>query len=433
MLALILLCQSCNEEASIQRASSRVVFTCSADEINVSGVDDDNILFASIRGNDGSVIPAQAEVRVFKKGNEYVSEPLVLSPGNYVLTALSIGNLSQRCFIADTSATMPLSFTVVPDSEKMVRVNLVKVKHHKILLRLAAIDADGNYLPATAHIMNGPNSLLTFNLVAGINSVSFFGDRNDSYQVEVVKDGFAAEVLSFIPKELKKDPLIASMKPALTFRIFVPDERKQNYITHIALVGGKLNINFGDGTNQEYTVPGSPGPIFVHSFPAAGYYKITVTGDLDSIERFEPNYLWSDYDQIDVRHLSGLKVFSIGVTSAGPQIIDLSQNSKLQEVYLAGVQNLEQVILPEDHRIMAFDVSGPNSLVTSGIDAIIDNLYANVVNHNIRNGQLYLSPDWHNVPTSLDMIGFPSPTAVAKVYTIHDTFHWQVNPIDFHE
>jgi hypothetical protein len=277
-----------------------------------------------------------------------------------------------------------------------------------------------------ASIMNGNTTIGIFDLAAKKNHITIPSGLTGDHKLIVSKDGFAPETFMLTDLvQMKNKILKVELEPALTILAYVGFESVSMFSFDLAgPQGTSVTIDWGDGTSEVHEMdPERSFPI--HTYAADGNYPVTVTGDIDKITFFYSAYGQGMMDKVDFQHLTDLEEIRFAL-SRSPAVLDLSHNTKLKFALLAGLDNLENLYLPESHHIMDLSLAGPNLLSTEAVDAVIDNMYRNIVNNDLRNGTIGLQATWWEEDQS--MIGPPSPEAMSKLQIMKNDYDWGVYP-----
>jgi hypothetical protein len=189
---------------------------------------------------------------------------------------------------------------------------------------------------------------------------------------------------------------------------------------------GSITIHWGDGSSTAHQFTDS-WDTFTHGYATSSEYTIAITGDIKNITYFDTYYGMGAFNAINFKRLSALEEISIGLTESS-STIDLSHNTKLKFVSLAGMQQLERLILPKRHNINQINLDGPFKFDTEDIDGIIDNIYANTVAKNIMGGRITLYREWYQEEGDMGMVGPPSAAAIEKLNKLKNIYGWEVTP-----
>ena len=189
---------------------------------------------------------------------------------------------------------------------------------------------------------------------------------------------------------------------------------------------GSITIHWGDGSSSVHQFTDS-WDTFSHGYATSSEYTIAITGDIKNITYFDTYYGMGAFNAINFKRLAALEEISIGLTESSSEI-DLTHNTKLKVVALAGMQQLEKLILPKHHNISHIYLDGPFKFDSEDVDGIIDNIYANAVAKNITGGRITLYREWYQEEGDMSMVGPPSASSIEKLHTLKNTYGWEVTP-----
>lgn len=230
-----------------------------------------------------------------------------------------------------------------------------------------------------------------------------------------------------IPTELNEDQKTSAALYAdqfLTFQI-TASEMDINFTFHVAGNGGKVSINWGDGTIEKRTV--TEYATFEHAYDEMKNYTVTISGDIKTITELHLNYEDIVIRDIHFSGLTNLKVVNFNLLGAGPRVVNFSRNKMLESVTLAGIEGLQDVILSTTNNIILIDISGENELTTPVVDRVIARIHDSVVNAP-RPGFMNVSATWHQGEDDYSMIGPPSSYSINKLKKLRDVYGWNIAP-----
>jgi hypothetical protein len=187
----------------------------------------------------------------------------------------------------------------------------------------------------------------------------------------------------------------------------------------------KISVNWGDGTIKKYTLDSTQYVTLKHQYDRIKNYSIRITGDIASVTEFRMAYSTVELQNIYTAGLTNLEELSLQLIAKAPNAINLSQNRKLKGVYLVGLDELSDLILPSTHQIKSIDISGPNNLSTQVVDRAVSRIYDSVV-ANPRAGYFDLSSHWGE--SNDGMVGPPSVYSINKLQKLEDVYGWRINP-----
>jgi hypothetical protein len=455
-LALVVILFSCSESERLQNSQVQFSFNLiGADHQALAAIPDEGYFMISITNSIGEDVVADEKINVVA-GEQFLTVPLTLPPGNYKLTRLyfvdknsdmiryavpkpnsvfgkRIGNALNFDFSTGNTEKQVLRFDLVDVSKyepSAFGLSTFKVSKNNIKLVVYA-DGSKKSVSAEAFIIQGEDTVDHYLLDAKINQLAIHGDPTQPYTLSVTKTGYTSYVKQFTLVELQSNkPLVVMLeqKPAFKMLGYVDDLNFNLEFSFELIFTGTITIDWGDNSRDTTLTFTSPTQAWLpHSYPAAGNYPITVTGDIDQITMFYSYYGQGPIDAIDFAPLVNLTEIRFGLTRS-PQIIDLTHNTKLEFAALAGLDAV-QILLPAEHNISTITIAGPNGLTTEAVDAVIDNIYANSVAKNITNGLFDLVAHWYEPEGATMFVGPPSAEAMAKLRILQDDYGWEISPV----
>ncbi len=447
--------QSCTENEPQQEKSEPVQFTFSMSAPESSGgrvaADDlpaDAELVLTLKDNDGNVVFTDRHIAIMSLGGGYITEPLDIAPGRYSVEDFLIASGSEIIYAVPKKSTplaplvvrpLPYSFNVQKAKLTSVAMEVVSTKGFvpedfgyvnfgiKVVnpLSIAVFTSKAGVTKietAEAFLYDDAGNLIkTFNLAAKVNTISFNGDADGTYKLIVRKQGYAPYVRTFkyndLLVELNKLPLKIYLLPAFTIK--TADVSSYDMILQGS---GNVDVDWGDGTVESFAL--GTNTYVEHNYAAKGYYYITITGDITGITEFYSYYGNGETSEINLDALTGLTSIRFGLTLS-PPVVDLSNNTNLEFVNMAGLTKLEQLILPPTHKIRFILVDGPNGLDADDINYIINSIYTNAVANDIHTGIFGLSTNWAG--ESEPLIGPPSPEALNQLTELKVDYGWIIS------
>lgn len=187
--------------------------------------------------------------------------------------------------------------------------------------------------------------------------------------------------------------------------------------------GGRISINWGDGTIEKLTI-GSSIVTLNHQYKAAKNYTINMSGDIKTITSFRMNYLGTRINKIHFGGLVNLKEAEMGLLPYTMDVINLSRNRALETVRVVGLQSMDDVLLPSNNKLVNVDISGENEMTTAAVDRVIARVHDSVIN-NPRKGSFVLGSLWGETN---EMIGPPSSYSINKLKKLRDVYGWTIYP-----
>jgi len=255
---------------------------------------------------------------------------------------------------------------------------------------------------AAFSIYKGTELIFSKNLEAKVNNLAFPGNENEPYTMIFSKPGYGQYTRTFVYKDLIAElngmPLSITFRPALIITV-VPDHYEDYRFSFKMLTFQNLMVDWGDGTREE--IKGE----ISHIYPTVDshLYAVTVTGDLSSIWGIQSGDYKGEVYSYDTKKLPNLRVFS-HTTYDGLNAIDLSANTKLENVALDYGYDLPQIILPASHNIKNFSMDY-TQVSDAALLAIVQNLYANTtVNTATHGGYFSAQPVDGSIPASVNEV-----------------------------
>lgn len=418
---------------------------------------DEMSLLVSIQKNDGEPVIEYEKIQFFKENDHYVTQPLSLVPGNYVLTDLILADENDDAIYAAplkgsklasaVENALDLRFTIAGNSTSILQQDLIytlntqaadfgyesfrfKKGKKQTIKVVAGIINDGAFTPTTASafILKGNDTLKTYFLRPRVNEITFNAIPGNKYTFVVIKDGYARFAKSFTYEELindrNKKPLKVTLIPALTF-IATPGLGESSGVNFDKTVWveidgyqGNLTIDWGDGTIENYLV--SDWTEKRHNYADRGRYYISVTGDLHLITFF------TSQNQGLIRHINFEHVPNITSMwfyyTQGLKKIDLSHNHALNDLRFFNT-NIEKIDISAQAEFNNVELGYNIYLTPESLNAIIDDLYTQSVS---RNNTAYKFL-WLSANDNNDIIGPPSPAAIEKLKALQN-YGWEVVP-----
>lgn len=190
--------------------------------------------------------------------------------------------------------------------------------------------------------------------------------------------------------------------------------------------GGKVSINWGDGTIEKFAV-GASTLTLRHQYDRVKNYTIKISGDIKTITSFRMNYLSTKINDIHFGGLVNLQEVGMNLLSVAPEVFNLSRNRNIETVVLAGLQSMKDVLLPSTNKLRQVDISGENLMTTAAVDRVIARVHDSVVK-TPRQGVFVLSASWAQEEGDNTMVGPPSSYSINKLRKLRDVYNWTINP-----
>lgn len=381
----------------------------------------DASLLLSIETAGGTSVITQESYDLTMFNDTYLSPPISLPAGDYVLTEFMVTNADDEVVLATpiagstlaalVSQPLPTSFTVSADGVISLTVEVIDsaagdaadfgyatftpeiVDTYSFGLSVL-IPADGSYefTDATGIVFLGTDTVSYYDLDATINTLTS-GNADTVYTLAVYKPGYAAYRETFTFSELSAaldgEPLMVTLEEAFTFVLKVDDTDQPEQFTMES--GGELTdvvIDWGDGHT------GANGALYTYSEP--GLYFVSITGPLDEVYRVSNNV----YDFRVVDHITFDRVPNLSEIEflfyECPDVFDFSKNTRLLTLNMNFQPNVEDVIMPNSWIPGYITLSGnPNGVATKVVDSAI----TQIVNKNLKGGWMEVSSLYDTFPT----------------------------------
>lgn len=405
-------------------------------------------LLVSIETLGGIPVVSSQTMSFVQRGDMFVSAPLDLQPGQYVITEVAIVDESGTTLFTVPRAhsllagavkqPLPFRFDVVRDMPEETPMTLLCVGNRKpehfgmksfkkgISFAVIVTTPDGKHIPGVAAITKGTDTVATYRLAPKINHFTFSGNVGETYTLTVESPAYASFRESFTirsPKSMfDKKTLRVVLQPALTIRALPMNDPEFTTVTFYLGGTGHIVVDWGDSTVE--TLALTTDTELTHFYTEVRSYPVTITGDLDQIVSFYSFYGCGLFSDVRFDHLVNMNEIRYGLTGC-PRVIDLSHNEKLAFVMMPHMMNLEMLYLPRTHMIGYMDIDGANRLGTAEIDAIINNIYNNTVSRDIHDGIFSLRSSWIPDETNT-LVGPPSEAAMIKLDLLRENYGWSI-------
>ena len=451
----LLLFYSCTQDEPIAPAIRTVQFTFALNENHATELPAGCTALLTITTPSGSPVLTDHEVGIKEVDNTFITEPLQLTSGEYLLSEFMVVYEDAAVFVTPKAASefsrqvsKPLSYELSLRENRVVPLEVLDAKNktaEKFGYRTLKVQKSAQWKimvftrengvltrSRAWHYLRVPGIAYGGELQAQLNIVPFSGDPQLTYELIVEKAGYVTYSTDFVYNDIKGK----GNKPFKVILDRVPNENKftitppmspgGDFTFELGLVGtGSLTVDWADGTVETINFapdPASPEPntsyvTASHIYEASTVpplgAQISVTGDLDQIFFLETISVYAT--DIDTRNLTGLKEVTLyGLPING--LLDLSSNSELQSVTLEGTYAWE-IRLPESHNISEVRLSDLDGALSQAVvDMFIENIYNNAIANDIRDGTFTILR-----PFSL------SATSAQRLQQLVEDYGWQVN------
>lgn len=467
-LALLLfvaaMLQHCVDEGESARPE-KVQFVCSFTDTGVESgrsqlTATPTALLLSVINAAGESVFLNKRVELIRMGDSFITEPLEMTPGSYQVSDFMLIDDQAGVIYATprkgsplaraVSRPLPSPFSVSKSKVSSIAMEVIDVGARQpedfgyvsfpidvvnpLQLSVFVPGNNGATLAsAKAYLVEGSDTIKTYNLGATINLISFPGDPQVSRRLIVTKSGYNTVAKEFVYKDLIETldglpwkiilvPSLFTLDPVLNFTsgLTYSDMR-------LAGMPGTLTVDWGDGASETFELT-SDDVYLHHEYASEGNFRINVTGDLDKVTEFYQFYGQGQSKAINVQGLTELKDFRFGYTSNRVEVIDLSHNPKVEVLFLGYSELMKKIILADDNVVRYVELTGPVGLSTASMDALIDQIYHAAVVHNTT-GATFYAPSHFLPGGDLQMVGPPSPAAIAKLQELRDAYDWNVAPL----
>jgi hypothetical protein len=205
-----------------------------------------------------------------------------------------------------------------------------------------------------------------------------------------------------------------------------PDDAQPQPIEfHLNGNGGRISVNWGDGTIENFVATSEPLTL-AHQYQDVKDYTVQMSGEITTITSFSAGYGSCKFNSFHFGGLVNLSSVSI-VLNEVPSTLNFARNRKLESVQLSGLETLTDLILPPVNVIRNISIDGNTKLSTSIVDRIIARVYDSVKS-SPRAGSFNLSAVLYEDPAT-QMVGPPSSYSVNKLRILQNTYGWTINPV----
>lgn len=195
--------------------------------------------------------------------------------------------------------------------------------------------------------------------------------------------------------------------------------------------GGKVSVNWGDGVIEKKVLYANEKVAFTHRYATRKNYVARVSGDIQTITRFEISNLDMVIDKIHFGGLTNLREVILDYMPNSPYVVNLSRNKELVSAKFYVTARLHELILSTTNKITYLELSGSNSMNTPNADRMIARIHDSVIN-NPRTGTINIQDYW-NADESPFLSGPPSSYSINKLRKLRDRYGWTVIPERFED
>ncbi|MBT1706068.1 hypothetical protein [Chryseosolibacter indicus] len=448
-LFTVLLLQ-CTTEEVVVPANQKVQFSVSVSSSDPGGrvsqaLPEGASVKISITNNAGPVLTNE-QINLLKVGDGYITEPFELKAGAYAVSDFMIVKGTEVLYAtpkqgsplaSSVSNPLPFSFVVTANGVSNIGMQVISVNAKApedfgyvsfgvdIVQPLQiAVFAPGNgstkLIAGRAEIVDGSKIVQTVALEAKINTISFAGDADRTYTLNVYDvDGNKIFTRTFtynsLIEELDGAPLKVMATPVLRFK-FVDHGTSETPLRFTLEGEGEVVIEGPAEFAGRRQLPLH----FTDVVLTEGYHEVTITGDIDKITTIESFSYNGGIETVEgLQYVTSLQRFSPG--GYFNDDLDLSYNTQLSDLDLFWVRLPNWFTLPENHQIRSFSLEAfgnPDAhLITrEEFDIIVNNIHHNAIEKNITGGRFYASP-----------IEEISTSAHNKLIELRDTYGWNID------
>lgn len=437
LIAIALCLQHCSDEPELNETIAFSIPPSAAD------IPDDAKLLVSLESN-GTTDLILEELSLSYDGQRYISSPLKLPRASYTIREFLVIDESDNV-VYSHAPVAALNFSVSTSGPHEIYVDIGNDITRQLSdqrctnLRntfLLWVTGDKPFYEkgcgTRAYVLSGTDTIGRYQIPPYPVRISIKGSTEQTYSLIIEKADYATVTENFVLRDwtrlYQKKPHIISLKPAFTMAAVIeytgPEWPFNFYLD--GKDGTLLTVNWGDGAIESYTLAGYHTECS-HIYANVGSYPIDLTGQLENITYFYSFYGGSVFSEISFKRLPNLSEIRYGLT-AGPAVVDLRFNQKLEFAMLSNLMDMETLLLPNRHSLTYIDICGPNKLTTADVDAIIDNIYRNVIRQNIRDGGIGLHATWYADEGDYSLVGPPSAESMIKLQYLIDNYGWDYYP-----
>ncbi len=452
-----ILLQNCADEENVipQNIQFTLQVAASVDGRTAAELPEGTALLLSLQKNSGEEVFTHKRIELLKLGDGYITAPLQLGIGTYKVTDFLLVNAASEILHATpmkgsrlaeaVQHPLPYNFNVSKNKAANIAMEVIPAGTNTPedfgfasfgvgvvnVFQLSVFTGETNDLElstAEAIILNGDDTLHRYSLKAKSNLVPFYDDPNASYTLAIVKNGYARHTQSFVYKDvvqsLNNQSMQVILKPAVTM-VVRPFIGIDHYFQCLANgLTGELHIDWGHiGDQSTQTYPLGMADELYHYFPKDGRYFVSITGDVNMVKSFSGTFIAED---ISVGQFSELKTLSLNVIG-GPQALDLSHNTKLEEFTANNLARLTSIDIAKNNLLRKVIINGCGSITVASLEAMINSIYQVSVPYPYHrvSGTFEFSKTY---PRTNEMSGPPAEAVLQKLREMRDFNQWSVYP-----
>lgn len=421
-------------------------------------------IIVSIETSSGDDVLTFEKVTLLKVGDQFISEPVGLHPGNYNLTEFFVISENNEVLFATPKKgsdlaylvedPLPISFTVennqtenlnmevvdardnTPEDLGYVSFNVEVVHSTLFALSVFALNENGAELTSAEAliIFDGDDTVKIYDVEPWVNQFVFDENTDKVFGLVVRKEGYKTyqhyfESFAIFHQALNGKPFSVQLEPIdygaqlkirnhtyggeWGFGIGFPEDRPRTIFYF---------IDWGDGTTEEIISEESEywkesGIFLRHEYDTMGEYDIVIFGDLDKIHTLSPEPL----TDIDLRSLYNLEVFFTQQGGFAPASIDFTGNPKIEEIRVPSTFASEFRFSDVNTNVQRVEISVTH-FSTESIDYLIQHIYTMAKLHNHYNGNFDYS---YTIP---EIVGPPSEEKMEMLRELQNNYNWDIHP-----
>ncbi|MBT1686984.1 hypothetical protein [Dawidia soli] len=408
-------------------------------------------VYVTIADASGQEVYTLKQIALLTLGGDYVSEPLLLSPGAYTLTDFLVTDTAGITLYATpkegsplaawVTDPLPVSFSVTQDAMTGLDVQVLAIAEYSAeefgyvafgvevapfpYFRLSVFAHDTTnalaFTPVHACILDGTDTIYKQVLPARTYDIAFVGDLSRTYTLSLTQPSYRRYTRTFVLGELLEAldgaPLLVTLTPALTFT------SAQNIgFEYVFRLGGNLQdlmVDWGDGMEE-------PAADYMTHFYEDGnpLHFVSVYGDVNSITLVEFYYGSSDIAEISLVSLPNLQNFAAAFLTRSPTHLDFKKNPLIQTISVP-YSKVRSFDLPEGARLRVVDVVGNDGTSEVSLNAAIHAAYLGQIERGYT-GSLYLS----STPGGSEFVAPVTEESLAMLSALRE-YGWTIWPEGF--
>jgi hypothetical protein len=411
-LALMVLVLSCSEESPESAEKQRIQFSFSVSSSSTGGrtqgaLPGGSKVHVTLTTPSGTPVLTNHEIAILSFGDDYITEPLELSGGQYKITDFLIVHDGEVLFATPkygspmagaVSHSLPYSFSVSKNQVSNVALDVldatkstpaafgyvsfgINVIEHPLPISIFRKSGEGLKLTdATLYIYENDVEMQVAQLGAKLNYVAFEGEPDGWYRLVVKKDGYVEYGTEFSfshdnPFGVGNGPLNIILEPSADALHYFDE----GDFTKLGFrEAGQIRIYRAEKF-ETFNFAANSSQWLFHWYLTTNDRDVSITGDLDKIVSFTQ----FNSSRVDLHNLVKLEELVLEQTFY-PGPLDLSSNTKLRTLNLYAVNEL---LLPISHEINTIIITDG----TTNFEGILDNVYTNAVSKNITSGSVTLN------------------------------------------